>query len=317
MTSVNSVAGVIDSTDLGITLVHEHLRTRREDVPVQFPHLYDDTSGVAAVIEQVRAAQARGLRTICDPTVLGLGRDVRFMSAVAHATGLQVIAATGIYTFDKLPGYFATRGIDALADAFVHDLEVGIQGTDSRAGFIKCTTDAPGITTDVEKLLRAAARAHRRTGRPIMTHSHPATGTGLAQQEIFLSEGVDLRRVLIGHCGDTADLGYLERTAQRGSYLGMDRYAWPFFMAAAERNRTVAAMVERGYGGQMMLSHDCVCDVDVEWFGVPQERRPLAGLTRVFDETVPALVAAGVSDETVAAMLGRNVSDWFARSDPY
>src|SRR5581483_11816007 len=104
---------------------------------------------------------------------------------------------------DKLPPYFATRSADALADAFVHDIDVGVQGTSTKAAFIKCATDVAGVTPDVEMVLRAAARAHRRTGVPIMTHSYPPNGSGLEQQRIFAEEGVDLGRVQIGHSGDT------------------------------------------------------------------------------------------------------------------
>jgi predicted metal-dependent phosphotriesterase family hydrolase len=60
-----------------------------------------------------------------------------------------------------------------MADQFVRDIEVGIQGTDIKAGFLKCCTDHQGVTDDVEKVLRATARASNRTGRPIMIDRFP------------------------------------------------------------------------------------------------------------------------------------------------
>ena len=63
--------------------------------------------------------------------------------------------------------------------------------------------DEPGITPDVEKVHRAAARASNRTGRPIMAHSRPASRTGLDQMRIFLEEGVPASKVMIAHTGDT------------------------------------------------------------------------------------------------------------------
>jgi predicted metal-dependent phosphotriesterase family hydrolase len=60
-----------------------------------------------------------------------------------------------------------------------------------------------------ENILRASARAHKATGVPISTHTWAAGRSGDAQQAIFAQEGVDLRRVIIGHSGDTDDLTYL------------------------------------------------------------------------------------------------------------
>jgi len=67
-----------------------------------------------------------------------------------------------------------------------------------------------GITPGVERVLRAVAQAHKRTGVPISTHTHAGLRRGLEQQRIFEEEGVDLSRVIIGHSGDSTDIGYLE-----------------------------------------------------------------------------------------------------------
>src|SRR5690606_35342616 len=207
-------------------------------------------------LESARGMVERGVRTMCDPAAMFLGRDVRLMRRVAEATGLNVIAATGIYTYDHLPTPLATRDADAIADLYVHDIERGIQGTDARAAFIKCAADAPGVTENVEKLHRAAARASLRTGAPIMAHTRPAGGTGLRQLEIFAEEGVDLGRVQLAHTGDTTDLDYIERVLDQGAYIGMDRFGLELYLPFDQRIDTVAALLERGYAERMMLSSD-------------------------------------------------------------
>lgn len=93
-----------------------------------------------------------------------LGRDIRFVERVARETGLQVVACTGIYTYDRLPLFWQSRSADVMSDAFVHDIEQGIQGTDIKAAFLKCAADEPGVTESVEKVHRACARASVRTG---------------------------------------------------------------------------------------------------------------------------------------------------------
>ena len=121
---------------------------------------------------------------------------------------------------------------------------------------IKCATDEPGITPGVEQVLRCCARAHRQTGIPITTHTHAATRRGLEQQHIFKEEGVDLSRVVIGHCGDTEDIDYLEEIMAAGSFIGMDRFGIDVMLPTENRVNTVAELCKRGHADQMVLSHD-------------------------------------------------------------
>ncbi|RIV17182.1 hypothetical protein D2Q93_15790 [Alicyclobacillaceae bacterium I2511] len=176
------------------------------------------------LLEEVQKAQSYGISTICDPTVMGLGRDIHFMENIVEQTGIQLVAATGLYTYHDIPHFFENRSIDFMSDLFVHDIEEGIQGSDTRAGIIKFATDEPGITPAIQKVISAGARAHRRTGVPIITHSHAHNGSGAEQQRLLEAEGVDLRRVVIGHAGDTDDIEYLVQLLERGSFIGLDRY---------------------------------------------------------------------------------------------
>ena len=165
MATIESVTGPIEADDLGPTLIHEHYRARDESNAAQFPHLYDEEALEAAAIEAASAALERGVKTIGEPTAMMLGRDIAFIERVARETGLQTIACTGIYTYDHLPLFWLSRDADVMADAFVHDIEEGIQGTSIKAAFLKCAADAPGVTDNVEKIHRACATgepAHRR-----------------------------------------------------------------------------------------------------------------------------------------------------------
>ncbi|MEA2153716.1 MAG: phosphotriesterase-related protein, partial [Solirubrobacteraceae bacterium] len=133
MSEVQTVQGAVDAGELGLTLVHEHVRFRDEAVAEQWPNRYDEQLEFDAAIVAVKAAKAAGVRTIVDPTAMFGGRDVRFMKRVADDAGVQIVACTGIYTYDYLPHYFENRDIDVIADHFVEDIEIGIQRTDIRA----------------------------------------------------------------------------------------------------------------------------------------------------------------------------------------
>jgi phosphotriesterase-related protein len=304
MPSVETVQGAVDADELGLVLVHEHLRFRDEAVAVEWPNRYDEQLELDAALLAVNAAKAHGVQTIVEPTAMFGGRDVRFMKQVADQTGVRVVACTGIYSYDYLPHYFENRDVDVMADHFVEDIEQGIQGTEIKAAFLKCAADAAGVTEHVEKIHRAVARASVQTGASIMAHSMPAVGTGPRQVEIFLEEGVDPARIQIAHCGDSEDVGYIEGLLDSGVYVGLDRYGLEMYLPIDKRNATAAELLRRGHAERLMISQDFCASID--WF--PPEAAEVFensgairnwSMTLVFEEVVPALRELGVMDDAV------------------
>jgi phosphotriesterase-related protein len=302
MAQVHTVQGPVEADQLGLTLVHEHVRFRDEAVAEQWPGRYDEQLELDAALLAVNAAKDRSVRTIVDPTAMFGGRDVNFMKRVADQTGVQIVACTGIYSYDYLPHYFENRDIDVMADHFVEDIEIGCQGTEIRAAFLKCAADAAGVTEHVEKIHRACARASLQTGAPIMAHSMPAVGTGPRQVEIFREEGVEMSKVQIAHCGDTEDVGYIEGLIEQGVYVGLDRYGLEMYLPIDKRNATAEELLRRGHAERLMISQDFCATID--WFP-PEAAEAFEGqgairnwsMTLVFDEVVPALREAGAMDD--------------------
>ncbi len=316
MGSVHTVQGPVESDELGVTLVHEHVRFRDEAVAAQWPGRYDEQLELDAALVAVNGAKDRGVRTIVDPTAMFGGRDVNFMKRVAQETGVQIVACTGIYSYDYLPHYFQSRDADVMADHFVEDIEIGVQGTDIRAAFLKCAADAAGVTDQVEKIHRAVARASLQTGAPIMAHSMPAAGTGPRQAEIFEEEGVEAAKVQIAHCGDTEDVAYIEGLIDKGVYVGLDRYGLEMYLPIHKRNATVAELLRRGHAERLMISQDFCASID--WF--PPEAEAVFessgairnwSMTLVFDEVVPWLREQGVmDDESFHTVFTENPKRW-------
>lgn len=302
MAQVETVQGAVPEEDLGLTLVHEHVRFRDEAVAAEWPGRYDEQLELDAALLAVKAAKEKGVQTIVDPTAMFGGRDVRFMKRVADQTGVRIVPCTGIYSYDYLPHYFQNRDLDVMADHFVEDIEVGIQGTDIKAAFLKCAADAAGVTENVEKIHRAVARASLQTGAPIMAHSMPAVATGPRQVEIFAEEGVDLAKVQIAHCGDSEDVEYIQGLIDSGVYVGLDRYGLEMYMPIEKRNAVAAELLRRGHAERLMISQDFCATID--WF--PPEAAEIFeannairnwSMTLVFDEVVPALRELGALDE--------------------
>nr|WP_225952455.1 phosphotriesterase-related protein [Mycobacterium sp. OAS707] len=310
---MNTARGAIDTADLGATLMHEHVFILSPDITANYPEVWgDEAQREADAITRLNELKARGVDTIVDLTVIGMGRYIPRVARVAAATEINIVVATGVYTYNDVPMFFHFTGpggalgdSEPMVDMFVRDIEHGIADTGVKAGILKCATDEPGVTPGVERVLRAVAKAHRLTGVPISTHTHAATRRGLEQQRIFAEEGVDLSRVVIGHSGDTTDLDYLEELIGNGSYIGMDRFGVDVFLPFEDRVNTVAQMCERGHADKMVLSHDAACFMD--W--VPEELLPALPnwhYLHIHNDVIPALKERGVTDEQLTTMLVDN-----------
>jgi phosphotriesterase-related protein len=319
MSTVETVQGSVDAAELGVTLIHEHLRFRDEAVAENWPGRYDDQAELDAALEATNAAKEHGVQTIVDPTAMFGGRDVRFMKRVSDATGVNVVACTGIYTYDYLPHYFENRDEDTIAQHFVDDIETGVQGTAIKAAFLKCAADAAGVTEHVEKIHRACARACVQTGAPIMAHSMPAVNTGPRQVEIFLEEGVAPEKIQIAHCGDSPDVEYIQGLLDQGVYAGLDRYGLDMFLPIAQRNEVTAELLRRGHAERLVISQDYCATID--WFPQEVQDQMLASdlindwsFTLVFEQVVPWLREQGVLDDGgFDTVFVQNPARWLGR----
>ncbi len=317
MALVETVRGPVEVGSLGPTLMHEHVFVLNEEIRRNYPSYWDEDERVAGAVARLSALAGRGCQTIVDPTVVGLGRDIGRIQQVAALVPLNIIAATGIYTYNEVPLYFKFRvpgpdGVDPMTAMFVSDITEGIGGTPIKAAFLKCAIDDQGMTPGVERVLRAVCRAHKETGAPVTVHTHPHSGTGREVVRVLREEGADLTRVVLGHSGDSTDLDYLTELADAGCLLGMDRFGLDLITPFDDRVGTVAALCERGYADRMVLSHDASCYID--WF--PPEAvtmfAPSWHFEHLFDDVLPALTERGVSQEQIDTMLVDNPRRYFA-----
>jgi phosphotriesterase-related protein len=316
MATIPSARGPIDSADLGFTYMHEHVIIGTPGFYEAHPHMWKQSEYRERAITKLRDARERGVTTMVDLTPSDFHRDVRFVRDVAHASGMQIVLAAGIYW--KTTWWFEGHPIEDLVSLLVHDIAEGMQGTDIKAGILKAATDEPGVTPVNERALRAIARAHRQTGVPISTHTNAHLKRGLEQQDVFESEGVDLGRVVIGHSGDSTDLDYLEKLIERGSYIGMDRFGLYFgeLPGLDQRVDTVAKLCEKGYASRMVLSHDAGCIFD--W--APEALLAQAtqwNFNHIVDDVLPALKQRGVTQDQIDQMTTANPRAIFEKQGAY
>jgi phosphotriesterase-related protein len=304
MAKINGVLGEMDTTDLGFALMHEHILAAAWSMRQAFHDWVDFDVFIEEAVQEVRAAKQRGVQTIVDVTPINLGRDIHVIREVAERAEMQIVAATGLYWYEE--PWLGGWEVDRLVEFLLRDIEKGIQGTDSKAGIIKAATGELGVTPVNRKNLQIAARLHLATGLPITTHTSAQHRTGLAQQDVFEEEGVDLGHVVIGHCGDTDDVEYLEEILRRGSFIGMDRFGLEMILPTEKRISTVVELCRRGWADRMLLSHDRSCYID--WMPKEFQRANLPhwSFCHIPDDVIPALHRAGVGDEQIKAMTASN-----------
>lgn len=324
MPEVQTVRGPIDSAALGRTYMHEHVFVLSADVQQNYPDEWgDEEARVADAVEKLTALAAQGVQTIVDPTVVGLGRYIpRIVRIADQVPDLNIVVATGCYTYNDVPFFFHHRGPalnaalgtevpDPMVDLFVGDITDGIAGTGVRAGMLKCTIDHQGLTGGVERIMRAVAQAHQRTGTPVTVHTHPGSRTGdLVKRVLCDEEGVDPRRIVLGHSGDSTNADHLSSLAEAGFVLGMDRFGVNLETTFEARADILVELCRRGFAGQLVLSQDAACYID--WI----DPAVLAFLPQwhylhIHDEVLPYLRDHGVTEDQITTMLVDNPRRYF------
>lgn len=317
---VSTVRGPIDVEDLGSTLMHEHVFIIDTDMLRNDDH-WNEERRIIDATEKLGAAKAAGIDTIVDPTVIGLGRYMPWLQRVNAGVDINIIPATGIYSFGDTRHFFAFRGpgtpiggADPMTELFLRDITEGIAGTGVRAAFLKHVVEASGLTPAQERIATAVCETHQETGVPITVHTNAALEMGRVAIEFYEKHNVDLTKVVIGHAGDSNDLDYLRFIADKGCIIGCDRFGLDLFNTTANRVATIAALCEEGYSDRIALSHDASCYLD----SFPGDGReglvemaPNWHFLHITNDVLPALRERGVTDDQITQMLVENPKRYF------
>jgi len=293
---VMSVTGPVEASDLGIVLPHEHVFA---DLVREYrgTGLLNDEHLARQELESLREA---GGQTLVDLTLDEIGRDPAGLRRVAEATGITIIMGCGHYRDPYLNReWFDRHAVDAIADEIVADVEEGVSGTGVRAGIIgEIGADKWYISAAEERSFRAAARAHLRTGLTISTHA-ARWPVGLEQVRLLAEEGVDPRRVIVGHADTVPIPDYHLSLARLGCFVCFDSIGTGTSYDLGRAVDYVMALVQAGFSSQVLLSHDVFLRGHLKADGGP-------GYGYLLTEFLPSLIDAGLDAEEVQNFVTTN-----------
>lgn len=299
MSTVQTVLGPVNTNDLGVTDYHEHLY-------VDAPRWWLAQSGDFKIDDldknarELRDWKAAGGKTVIEMTAIDYGRNVRALRKLAEAVpGVNIIAITGFNKPLYCERWVGEWSEDRLVDLLAREVEVGIEDTGIRAAVIKAGTGYNVVQGLGEKLLRVAARAHRKTGAPIITHTESGT-MGLEQLEVLVAEGVNPGSVCIGHLDRNPDFFVHKAICDAGAYIGYDCPGKIKYGPDSQRTDVLIKLVQAGYGHRILLGNDMARRSYFRSYGGGP------GLDFVLTRFVPRLRAEGLAPEVIDDILINN-----------
>lgn len=291
---IMTVRGAISPSELGFTMMHEHLWC---DLYRHDRHLAGILNDEALITEEVSAYRKAGGSALVEVTSLGLDRNPPVLRRISEVTGLHVIMGAGWYRQSHYPPEIEWTDTNALAAIIERDLVEGVDGI--RAGIIgELGTDRHYISPAEERVFRAGARAHKRTGVAITTHAF-GYPVGLDQLDLLEEEGADLRRVIIGHADSYRNIDYHKAILARGAYVQFDLVGKFLACTDAQRVALIVEILRCGHVHRLLLSSDTCMRTSLHAHGGP-------GYDHLILNFLPALRAAGVSEEQIHTIVVEN-----------
>ena len=299
---IMTVNGSIFSSDMGTTLMHEHVMVDWIGADSTGYHRWDRAGVVERVLPYFLEAGEKGVQTIIEFTPAYLGRDPFILKELSQRSGIQIITNTGYYgavdnTF--IPTHAYDESSEELAARWIEEFVHGIDGSELRPGFMKISVASEEPLSELhQKIVDAAAITHLETGMAIASHTIGDV-PALEQIERLKINGVSPDAWIWTH----AQSGSLEanlEAASEGAWIALDNVN-----AGADNIEWYAQRIEaiknEGFLDQILISHDA------GWYDVGEpEGGDFRGYTDIFEFLLPELSKRGFSEDDIHQLLVNN-----------
>ncbi len=290
MSAVRTVLGDIPPERLGVCDSHDHLFLSTPRLPGQ------ELDDPAAAEAELRAFAAAGGRGVVQWTPYGMGRGGARLAGLSRATGVHLVAATGLHQaahYDEGVLRRLYEG-DTLATLFVEELTTGLREPEGepagvRAGLIKVAGGYHGLDGHTRRVMTAAAEAHHATGAPIGVHHELGTAAPDVLDLLCGRLGVPPERVILGHLNRFPDRRAQRQAAESGAFIALDGPSRANHATDHHLLDSIEALTAAGHGGQLLLGGDTTTRAARGAPGLPHLVGGLAArITREFGDAVTA-----------------------------
>lgn len=304
--NIMSVQGRIDAAEMGITLVHEHILVDFIGADQVDPSRYNSEEVYKIALPYLKELKALGCNTLIECTPSYLGKDPLLLKKLAEAANLNIITNTGYYgavNHKFIPKHGFSETAEQLAARWIGEWENGLKNTGIRPGFIKISGDKGPITAIQQKLVKAAALTHLKTGLTITMH----TGDGIAAEEevkIVNGNGVAGQAFIWVHAQNEKDTNYHINLAKKGIWVEFDGLnpeninQYIDFVLLMKKNN---------------LLHRTLIAHDAGWYHVGEPNGGnFRGFTFAFTDFIPGLLKKGITKKEIDQLFRDNPSKAFA-----
>jgi predicted metal-dependent phosphotriesterase family hydrolase len=304
--TVHTVRGPIDASQMGTTLVHEHVLVDFIGADQVSRSRYDSDEAFRTALPHLMEVRKRGAATFFECTPAYLGRDPLLLRRLSKASGLHIVTNTGYYGAANdiaVPKHAYIETATQLAARWTKEFESGIEGTGIRPGFVKIGVDPAPLSAMDQKLVEAGALCHLDTGLTLAIH----TADGSAAMEILgilKKAGVSPEAYVWVHSQNDKEMARRSSAARQGAWVSLDGIGPQSLEAHVE---AVLDLFRRGLLGRVLISQDA------GWYHVGEVG---GGAYRshsyLFDEFLPTLRARGLTEGDLRTLLVDNPARAFA-----
>ena len=330
---IQTVCGVIDATDLGPTLMHEHLLcdltppdVRARGIPdteitlancweirrqwgMQHPVdlRLEDERLAEAELADFRAAGGSG---VIELTCGAIKRNPQGLRRISQATGVHVVMGCGYYTDEFESPATRTQPTDRIAREIVDDLTRGTRDGGVVSGIIGEIGCSHPWTEFERRVLWAGAQAQRETGASLNVHPGRHPDSPVAHVALVNEAGGDATRTIVSHVERTIfELDGLLRLADTGCVIEFDLFgiesSYFVFEPTVDlpndgiRLNMIRELIRHGHRDQVVVSHDICTRTRLRRYGGH-------GYTHILEHVVPLMRIKDFSEDDIQAILVDN-----------
>jgi phosphotriesterase-related protein len=265
---IQTVAGQIESADMGLTLTHEHLlgdvtswwhpplddspRSRElVDEKVSISNIWElkhdpfinkdnlIVQDVELAIKEVQRFADQGGKTIIETSGYNDGRNPEGLATISKRTGLNIIMGTGYYLDGSQSEANDAKSERDIANDLIRDITEGAPGTKVKSGIIGEIGVGSEFTARERKSLAGSCIAQRETHLPMQIHMPAWFRLGDEVLDLCAAHGVPMESIVLCHSNPSGnDHAYQTRLLKRGAYLQYDMIGMQVFYADQQASCT-------------------------------------------------------------------------------